>query len=187
MNDKTAEQLRALSNALERNGNGKKCGYTFADLASAIASLNRYDIGQKHLEDDISITSVVPDSRGKFVRLSDIEELINTRVPDAEAVAWQYRNVTEEGPSPFWHNIDKASFDTFRNDRHAEVRPLFTHPSATALDVRDAERWATFKRYVSETIGGNALLDRLAILDISSWDQCIDELQAAIASQGEGK
>lgn len=55
-------------------------------------------------------------------------EVVRYEDDSGEAVAWQYRNVTEEGPSPFWHDIDKAKFELLRNDPHAEVRKLFTHP-----------------------------------------------------------
>jgi hypothetical protein len=107
----------------------------------------------------------------------------NTRADSGEAVACRYRYHGPNGLIGNWTTGDLEDADSLRVDARFEIEPLFTHPRATSVDVRDAERWQAFKRYVSETIGGNHLLDRLAILDIGSWDKCIDELKAAIVSR----
>lgn len=58
-----------------------------------------------------------------------------------EAVAWQYRNVNDEGPSPFWHECTKEQYAFLKGDRFAEVRELYTHPPRAAEDARDAAGW----------------------------------------------
>lgn len=62
----------------------------------------------------------------------------NTRADSGEAVAWRYRHAVE--PSGWTTFISKARAEFLRVEGYI-VEPLFTHPSATALDVRDAERY----------------------------------------------
>jgi hypothetical protein len=52
-------------------------------------------------------------------------------VAQGEAVAWQYRCITEEGPSPVWHMIDKETYDRWMETSWSrmEFRKLFTTPT----------------------------------------------------------
>jgi len=52
-------------------------------------------------------------------------------VAQGEALAWQYRCITEEGPSKVWHMIDKETYDRWRETSWSrmEFRELFATPT----------------------------------------------------------
>lgn len=74
------------------------------------------------------------DSDGLCMEAWDVVELHLSQpqpVAQGEAVAWQYRCITEEGPSPVWHIIDKETYDRWRETSWSrmEFRELFAIPT----------------------------------------------------------
>jgi hypothetical protein len=71
-------------------------------------------------------------------------EWMNTRAQSSapeggEAVAWQYRSITDEGPSPYWRECTKKWADLMSGDKYTEVRPLYTLSSAHGGEPSDAD------------------------------------------------
>jgi|SRR3954469_25397697 len=78
-------------------------------------------------------------------------------VAQGEAVAWQYRCITEEGPSPVWHTIDKEIYDRWRETSWSrmEFRELYAAPTIPTghrvvpeQPLEAADERAAFERWV---------------------------------------
>jgi hypothetical protein len=122
------------------------------------------------------------------------ELLVNTRADSGEAdgaVAYQIRI-----PTGNWHECTWDEFERVSHNLPNDARRLFTHPRATAVDVRDAERYRWLRRRICFTGNGDGSASMHVInlpdtpyfpeMEIEkAVDQAID---AAIASrEGEGK
>jgi len=75
--------------------------------------------------------------------LTQLADLLNSREA-AKAVIWQYRDITDEGVSPFWTNCDIGTYMVLSENHYrsmCDIRELFTHPPAESGEAKDAARY----------------------------------------------
>lgn len=103
-----------------------------------------------------------------------------------EAVAWQYREVTEDGPSPVWDEASRMHFEILRNDRRYEVRELYTHPGSPDV-MRDAERYRWLRKHSAFANDSMHELWFDASLDRGETEQLDKQIDDAMAAREGGE
>lgn len=123
-----------------------------------------------------------------------LESGANLNASKGEAVAWQYREVTEDGPSPVWDEASRMHFEILRNDRRYEVRELYTHTASPDV-VRDAERYRWLRNdaihYENQDTRTPWVFNAKNVADYDGWPvwgQELDNLvDAAMAARKGGE